>query len=919
MCLKFVDGSYSWDEARTNCENQGGYLLKEMCSKLKEFLEKSKKDSDLSWWLGDTTDLSWWLGSELKGDSGSSSCSHLELNPLKFSTSSNCQKKRGFLCIHRIPDASEVEHFGQPSPANRSDIVVKLTAAAVALSSPVDNSTVSRILNATTALFKLSLTRCDVESDPNPTVTTFRSNPHPTGEVINGHICSVTLNDGNSNKAIKVDNLSDRFQIFLPRVNATVENSTVALAESSKAVTSFNITDTNMTVFLTMEPNVNVSLRLVLHYDSPPNSIYNGTQVVLNFQEGYRWRITPSMMKRDPGTWYVDARLFNSTWVPDLQLSITTFMTKCMYWDTQSEIWTTYGCEVGPKSTPESTQCLCNHLTLFGSSFFVMPNHVDISRTAELFATVSKNYVVLALLCAFFGFYLMTLMWACYADRKALSKRKITLLEDNHPGAQYNYLVCVHTGHRKGAGTTANVMANLIGSDGESGTHNFTDPEKPVFERGSVDVFLLATPYPLGELKNLRLQHDNSGGQPSWYINRVVIQDFQTKTVFQFFCDCWLSTDKGEGTIKKTFNIAKNNEIASFRNIFTNRTSNGFRDEHIWVSVWDPPSRSPFTRAQRISCCMSLLLCTMAINIAFWNLPVDENSPIVLSIGFLELTWQEIMVGIQSGLLMFPINILIITIFRSIKPRIVTKKDIDVEIMKPPVVSIPSILKETEEVITMVSQSPRNKICLSNHLESSADLCPALENVHEFVQLMQGETVSDSHWVYCSKFLLCGLSHLLQCLEKLDARSFPTTAEYQHLLSTTNLLIRKAEMVFTSHLTYCPAPVKVVKKKHTANCWLPWWCVFIGWFLLLSISGISTFFTLLYGFEYGKNKSVKWVMSLGLSLFQSIFILQPLKVIGLAVFFALLLKPVAMEETEEVEQVLLSQKDKCRRYTGRDD
>lgn len=78
--------------------------------------------------------------------------------------------------------------------------------------------------------------------------------------------------------------------------------------------------------------------------------------------------------------------------------------------------------QVGEKSTLKQAQCLCNHLTLFGSSFFVMPNHVDISHTAELFATVSHNYVVLALLCTFFGLYLITLLWACYADRRSRSK-----------------------------------------------------------------------------------------------------------------------------------------------------------------------------------------------------------------------------------------------------------------------------------------------------------------------------------------------------------------------------------------------------------------------------------------------------------------------------------------------------------------
>lgn len=148
--------------------------------------------------------------------------------------------------------------------------------------------------------------------------------------------------------------------------------------------------------------------------------------------------------------------------------------------------------------------------------------------------------------------------------------------------------------------------------------------------------------------------------------------------------------------------------------------------------------------------------------------------------------------------------------------------------------------------------------------------------------------------------------------------------------------------------SFSPPPVK--RKKGTSGGWLPWWCVFLGWFLLLSLSAVSTYFTLLYGFQYGRERSIKWVMSLGLSLFQSIFILQPLKVIpqhlgqvfffswnglktstasqsglgttwtfvsllclgtqvvGIAVVFALLLKPVAVEESEEIEQVLLGKR-----------
>lgn len=161
---------------------------------------------------------------------------------------------------------------------------------------------------------------------------------------------------------------------------------------------------------------------------------------------GYRWMITPEMLQQTPGVWHITTGLFSSEWEPGLTLNISSFMTKCLYWHTKMEMWSTDGCQacadhvfalslwcsavisqcllsqVGEKSTPVQTQCLCNHLTLYGSSFFVLPNDVDISRTADLFATVSQNYVVLALLCAFFGLYLITLLWACYSDRRSRSK-----------------------------------------------------------------------------------------------------------------------------------------------------------------------------------------------------------------------------------------------------------------------------------------------------------------------------------------------------------------------------------------------------------------------------------------------------------------------------------------------------------------
>lgn len=72
-----------------------------------------------------------------------------------------------------------------------------------------------------------------------------------------------------------------------------------------------------------------------------------------------------------------------------------------------------------------------------------------------------------------------------------------------------------------------------------------------------------------------------------------------------------------------------------------------------------------------------------AINIISSSLP-----------GSLQITWQEIMVGIESGLLMFPINILIITIFRSIRPRVVLKhQNGDDGNLRPARVTVPTVLR----------------------------------------------------------------------------------------------------------------------------------------------------------------------------------------------------------------------------------
>ncbi|XP_048042257.1 polycystic kidney disease protein 1-like 2 [Megalobrama amblycephala] len=744
----------------------------------------------------------------------------------------------------------------------------------------------------------------------------FKENPieMKSNESITGSTCSFSLQKGNT--SVKFTNLPENIEIYLPRPEASEPEVVDITWKKGFTVTStFNISDVNVTVVVTAIPNRNITLSFNLYPPHGANNTSLNQSTIVTYKDGYRWLITPEMIKQVDGTWKVEVFPNDYTSSVTLTFKVSVFVTKCLFWDTDLGDWNREGCMVGPNTMPNLTHCLCNHTTFFGSSFFVMPNQVDLSQTAALFSTINENYIVVVLLSCFFALYLVVVMWAWYADRKALRTRKMTLLEDNHPCAQYNYLFNVQTGHRRGAGTTAKVKVTLQFTEGQSESYNLSDPEKPVFERGGVDVFLLSMPFSLGELQSIDISHDNSGRSPDWYLDKVQVLDLQTQDVSHFLCSTWL---RGE-MCKRTFNSAKMNEIASFGNIFQTRTSSGFRDEHIWVSIVDPPRRSPFTRVQRVSCCMSLLLCTMAINIMFWNLPTDAESPVLLKIGSFELTWQEFMVAVESGLFMFPINILIITIFRHIKPRFLRNKDKADSSKKTTTaasVSMNTIMKETIGLLNHLSKSPKNMLAAKEiRPETSGDLFWALNKVNDVLQIMQVEIVGDRHWSYCSRFVFYSLSHISRLLEHVGEKGYFLNEELREARGTVGVLLKKAEMASLQHTSQSTPIVQVQKKKQ--GWWLPWWFLFIGWILLFAMSALSTFFTLFYGFQYGRESSIQWVITLTLSLVQSIFILQPLKVIFVAIFFAMILRPVAVENNEEVELLLQEQKEKCEEYSGR--
>ena len=94
----------------------------------------------------------------------------------------------------------------------------------------------------------------------------------------------------------------------------------------------------------------------------------------------------------------------------------------------------------------------------------------------------------------------------------------------------------ISTGVWKNSGTTAYVSISIEGEINEKKLIPLgsKDESSEIFARGSVDGFVLVTSQSLGTLKEITLEHDNSGNNPSWFVETVVIKDRQTEERWMF-------------------------------------------------------------------------------------------------------------------------------------------------------------------------------------------------------------------------------------------------------------------------------------------------------------------------------------------------------------------------------------------------
>ncbi|XP_022787369.1 polycystic kidney disease protein 1-like 2 [Stylophora pistillata] len=338
----------------------------------------------------------------------------------------------------------------------------------------------------------------------------------------------------------------------------------------------------------------------------------------------------------------------------------------CVHWSEEREMWITDGCQVLSAELNGYLNCSCNHLTSFGGGLLVKPNPIDFDKVLIEFKKHGEtgNVAVIVTVTVFFLCYIVVLVIVRKADKK---DKRNNVLPIQLPSASNNlqeFEIIISTGVWRNSGTTSRVAIEIYGTGENTGILELS-PEEPgadnlLFSRANTDVFVLKVTKPLGTIQGVRIGHDNSGESPSWFLEEIVILDKQFNNSWIFTVNQWFALERGDGRIERTFEL-KPNQL-DFNQEVTNRWWKGLTESHIWVSVATKPIRSCFTRVQRASCCLSVLLTAMLANAMFYEL--DGGTEQIIQIGPLKFSWRQVIIGIESALIVAPINTLIVFLFQ---------------------------------------------------------------------------------------------------------------------------------------------------------------------------------------------------------------------------------------------------------------
>ncbi|CAF4803896.1 unnamed protein product, partial [Rotaria sp. Silwood1] len=156
-----------------------------------------------------------------------------------------------------------------------------------------------------------------------------------------------------------------------------------------------------------------------------------------------------------------------------------------------------------------------------------------------------------------------------------------------------SYEIIVYTGDKSNAGTDSKVYITLFGNHGKQTEkiHLKNSNNKDPFERKQIDIFRVQADY-IEELTKLRIEHDNTGRGPGWFLDRIIVTDLNNPTTkYIAICNKWLAKDEDDRQIsrdlilnKQTSEIKRNNQYNI--TIYTGKKTGAGTDANVFITLY---------------------------------------------------------------------------------------------------------------------------------------------------------------------------------------------------------------------------------------------------------------------------------------------------------------------------------------------
>ena len=241
----------------------------------------------------------------------------------------------------------------------------------------------------------------------------------------------------------------------------------------------------------------------------------------------------------------------------------------------------------------------------------------------------------------------------------------------------------------------------------------------------------------------------------------------------------------------------------------------------------------------------------MITNAMFYQVGGESDPATTIHIGPLTFSPAQIGIGIMSSLIIIPVNILIVGIFRNVEAK-PTKEE----------------LKERRKNRTCW-WFQELFFCLFDFNKS---------NKNDFIEILHTGSKQEQFLDFASSS-----TNLAQN----DQIGMGSGVESEDISFRISKQERKEEAE------------KKKKKKKKKKKLLPYWFLYIAWVVCFLTCFTTAFYCVLYGLQFGKEKSAQWISSMFMSFFQDVLISQPIKILGIALIIAVIIKKPAEEEEEE--------------------